>query len=257
MQAGAALVSVLLLAAAWCTLHDMQRAEGIGLYYAASTGAGIGDTGMGLAVECAGMLALLAFLLIPCIGCRRRKPDSFLRLLTAYLAFMPVISMASLVHLLNGTEKVKCSEVLLAGNPAQAFREGFSGTASLLSAGLPLLLLLSAAVREAAPRKDSAAVQGIGEEAFHRTGKKRGKPDFWIFAAAGEVLLLFAAAAVPALKDICDFFARYILLVWGFLLWERLYEARPRYKNPGWLIFGIFGLRGLYVMAEVMSVYHL
>lgn len=250
--AGAVLLSVILLVMAWFTLHDMQQSEGIGLYYAASTGAGIGDTGMGLAAECAGMLAMLAFLLFPCIVCKRLKPDSFLRILIAYLAFMPVTSMASLVHLLDGTTEMKYSEALLAGNLGQAFREGASDMISLLTAGIPLLLLLAALTAEEKAGEEAGRQNSI--LIFSETSKKR-KAAVWIPAA--EILLLAAAILFPALKDVCNYFFRYILLVCGFSLWERLFEYRPRYRNRSWLVFAIMGLRGIYIMAEVKSIYHI
>ena len=57
-------------------------------------------------------------------------------------------------------------------------------------------------------------------------------------------------------SELCNYFVRYLLLIYGFALWEQLYETKPQYEGWGWLIFGILGLRGIYIMAELMSVYH-
>lgn len=238
MGAGAAFGSAALLFLAWCALHDMQRSEGIGLYYASVLGQA-GASWTGAAVEAGGMLLLLVLLLCPCILFHRRTWGSFLRILTAYLAFMPTISLAYLVHLASGAQQVRCSEALLNGSLGQALLEGVSGAAVMLSAGIPLLLLTAFAIEE-----------GDGE-------RKRKVFRKWIPAAAVWGVLLILAVVFPALKEICTFFVRYLLLLYGFPLWEHLLEVRPQYKSWGWIIFGSFGLRGIYIIAEVMSVYHM
>ena len=60
-----ALSALLLIAMAGLTLHDMQTAEGAGLYLAIKAGAE--DRRMyDFAVDAAGMLCLLVLLLLPC-----------------------------------------------------------------------------------------------------------------------------------------------------------------------------------------------
>ena len=60
-----ALSALLLIAIAGLTLHDMQTAEGAGLYLAIKAGAE--DRRMyDFAVDAAGMLCLLVLLLLPC-----------------------------------------------------------------------------------------------------------------------------------------------------------------------------------------------
>ena len=134
-----ALSALLLIAIAGLTLHDMQTAEGAGLYLAIKAGAE--DRRMyDFAVDAAGMLCLLVLLLLPCFLQKRLRPAPFLRFASASLAFLPVMSMASLVHLADGTEKLAIRQTFFTGWPGAALLEWLGELLPALSAGLPIFV---------------------------------------------------------------------------------------------------------------------
>lgn len=238
-----ALSALLLIAIAGLTLHDMQTAEGAGLYLAIKAGAE--DRRMyDFAVDVAGMLCLLALLLLPCLLQKRLRPAPFLRFASACLAFLPVMSMASLVHLADGTEKLAIRQALSAGRPGAALLEWLGELLPVLAAGLPVLILAVGMVR-------TRKAAGTAEKA--RGGL--GKPE----VTAGIVALALSAVSllVPALAGLCIYLLAYLLLAAAFSLWEKLHDANPGLDAWGWILFGGCWLRAVERMMEVMSVYHL
>ncbi len=217
------------------TLHDMQTAEGTGLYLAICAGRE-DRLPFDLMVDFAGMLCLAGVILVPCLAAKRFHADSFLRLLSAYLAFLPVVSTASLAHLLDGTTPVTLRDSLLEGRIGTALFQGLAGPVSVLGVGLPVLLLAQAA--------GSGFQTGSGTKGIKISGLVC-------------LLLLAAGLLFPALAEPCDYLIRYVLLLWGFVLWERLLDQYPGLCTWSWLLFGLFSLRGIDRMMEVMSVYHI
>lgn len=161
-----ALSALLLIAIAGMTLHDMQTAEGAGLYLAIKAVAE--DRRMyDFAVDAAGMLCLLALLLLPCLLQKRLRPAPFLRFASACLAFLPVMSMASLVHLADGTEKLAIRQALSAGRPGAALLEWLGELLPVLAAGLPVLILAVGMVR-------TGKSEGTAEKAKEGSGEPEG-----------------------------------------------------------------------------------
>ncbi len=230
------LLSAATLAFACLTLHDMQTSEGVGLYL--SMQAGKGSQGLfDVLVDGAGMLCLSAVILLPCMASGYRRPDSFLRLLSAYLAFLPTISLASLAHLLDGSVEIGVSGAVRAGNWEEAFREGLGGNVFLLAAGVPLLILAEGLLKE-----------GAQTSACKKLSRR-------LLAGICGGGLLLGAIFFPALTEQCSYFFHYLILIYGFAAWERLYEREPKLKIWGMILFGIFWLRGMYRMIEVMSLH--
>ena len=144
------------------TLHDMQTAEGTGLYLAFQ--AGTRERGpYDLLVDLAGMMCLAGLVLLPCILLKQREPESFFRFLAAYLAFLPTVSTAALVHLLDGTEDIVIRQSLLEGNLPEALREGTAGIIPLLQVGVPVLVLAAALCRR---RQGGMGSHGSGSAAY-------------------------------------------------------------------------------------------
>lgn len=81
------------------TLHEMQKAEGIGLYWALK--AGMERGGFDIAVDVAVALALLLLTGLPCLILGYRSVSAFFRFLIGFVVFMPRISMAYLIHLFD------------------------------------------------------------------------------------------------------------------------------------------------------------
>lgn len=276
-----ALSALLLIAMAGLTLHDMQTAEGAGLYLAIKAGAE--DRRMyDFAVDAAGMLCLLMLLLLPCLLQKRLRPAPFLRFASASLAFLPVVSMALLVHLADGTEEMALRQAISMGQPGAALLEWLGELLPALSAGLPVLILAFGMVRAGSAEElagRAVSVENLAEKAENTenlagkagspkdlAGKAEGagssektRPHPWLPRAAGLAALALSAVSLlfPALSDICVYLIVYLLLAAAFSLWEKLHDAHPGLNAWGWILFGGFWLRAVERMLEIMSVYHL
>lgn len=276
-----ALSALLLIAMAGLTLHDMQTAEGAGLYLAIKAGAE--DRRMyDFAVDAAGMLCLLLLLLLPCLLQKRLRPAPFLRFASASLAFLPVVSMALLVHLADGTEEMALRQAISMGQPGAALLEWLGELLPALSAGLPVLILAFGMVRAGSAEElagRAVSVEDLAEKAENPenlagkagspkdlAGKAEGagssektRPHPWLPRAAGLAALALSAVSLlfPALSDICVYLIVYLLLAAAFSLWEKLHDAHPGLNAWGWILFGGFWLRAVERMLEIMSVYHL
>lgn len=276
-----ALSALLLIAIAGLTLHDMQTAEGAGLYLAIKAGAE--DRRMyDFAVDAAGMLCLLLLLLLPCLLQKRLRPAPFLRFASASLAFLPVVSMALLVHLADGTEEMALRQAISMGQPGAALLEWLGELLPALSAGLPVLILAFGMVRAGSAEElagRAVSVEDLAEKAENPenlagkagspkdlAGKAEGagssektRPHPWLPRAAGLAALALSAVSLlfPALSDICVYLIVYLLLAAAFSLWEKLHDAHPGLNAWGWILFGGFWLRAVERMLEIMSVYHL
>ena len=276
-----ALSALLLIAMAGLTLHDMQTAEGAGLYLAIKAGAE--DRRMyDFAVDAAGMLCLLVLLLLPCLLQKRLRPAPFLRFASASLAFLPVVSMALLVHLADGTEEMALRQAISMGQPGAALLEWLGELLPALSAGLPVLILAFGMVRAGSAEElagRAVSVEELAEKAENPenlagkagspkdlAGKAEGagssektRPHPWLPRAAGLAALALSAVSLlfPALSDICVYLIVYLLLAAAFSLWEKLHDAHPGLNAWGWILFGGFWLRAVERMLEIMSVYHL
>ena len=276
-----ALSALLLIAMAGLTLHDMQTAEGAGLYLAIKAGAE--DRRMyDFAVDAAGMLCLLMLLLLPCLLQKRLRPAPFLRFASASLAFLPVTSMALLVHLADGTEEMALRQAISMGQPGAALLEWLGELLPALSAGLPVLILAFGMVRAGSAEElagRAVSVEELAEKAENPenlagkagspkdlAGKAEGagssektRPHPWLPRAAGLAALALSAVSLlfPALSDICVYLIVYLLLAAAFSLWEKLHDAHPGLNAWGWILFGGFWLRAVERMLEIMSVYHL
>ncbi|WP_300772428.1 hypothetical protein [uncultured Acetatifactor sp.] len=276
-----ALSALLLIAMAGLTLHDMQTAEGAGLYLAIKAGAE--DRRMyDFAVDAAGMLCLLMLLLLPCLLQKRLRPAPFLRFASASLAFLPVTSMALLVHLADGTEEMALRQAISMGQPGAALLEWLGELLPALSVGLPVLILAFGMVRAGSAEElagRAVSVEDLAEKAENPenlagkagspkdlAGKAEGagssektRPHPWLPRAAGLAALALSAVSLlfPALSDICVYLIVYLLLAAAFSLWEKLHDAHPGLNAWGWILFGGFWLRAVERMLEIMSVYHL
>lgn len=276
-----ALSALLLIAMAGLTLHDMQTAEGAGLYLAIKAGAE--DRRMyDFAVDAAGMLCLLMLLLLPCLLQKRLRPAPFLRFASASLAFLPVTSMALLVHLADGTEEMALRQAISMGQPGAALLEWLGELLPALSVGLPVLILAFGMVRAGSAEElagRAVSVEELAEKAENPenlagkagspkdlAGKAEGagssektRPHPWLPRAAGLAALALSAVSLlfPALSDICVYLIVYLLLAAAFSLWEKLHDAHPGLNAWGWILFGGFWLRAVERMLEIMSVYHL
>lgn len=222
-------------------LYDMQKAEGVGLFlsWKAEADSVVWWDRAALAV---GMTAMLFVLMLPCMVYRKYRPDAFFRFLCAYLAFTPTVSTAGLLHLVVGTDKIEFRTGFLEGALRETFHQAVSEMIPSLALIVPFLILLSAAV-------ENLSQQGTKEEA------EKSKRSYWRLLMC--IFLLLTAVLFPLLEEQAVFWCIYLLLTRCFELWETLWDQAERSSCLLWIPFIGCLFRGIYIMAELMSKYHL
>lgn len=80
-------------------VHQMQMAEGIGLYWALK--AGVKQQVFDILTDLSAAFAMILLVILPCVILRHRSIRSAFRFLTGFLAFMPSLSMSYLIHLFD------------------------------------------------------------------------------------------------------------------------------------------------------------
>lgn len=93
------LLSMLTFGAVAMGVHQMQYAEGVGLYWSlmAKGQRELFD----LLVDAAAALAFFMLVFLPCVILKHKSIGAFFRLLTGFVAFMPRLSMSYLIHLFD------------------------------------------------------------------------------------------------------------------------------------------------------------
>lgn len=208
------------------TIHDVATAQGVGLYVAIQAGSR-DRMSFDLLIDVCGILALLLILLIPFKLLRHHSVDSLFRFQTMYLAFIPTLDMAVLVHLLDGQN---------------LFVLNFEWNKSLT--------LLSMFVREVIPVM-------ILLYYFYQKGGKRLKKWHKVLLVA-EGLIGIGMHLLPELSDVLLHTTVYLLIILAYDWWEELPEERMlSEKVMIWLIIGVLYCRGCFKMLELMSLYQL
>lgn len=105
------LLSVLTFGAVVAGIHQMQFAEGVGLYWSfmAKGQRGLFD----LLVDVTAALAFFLLVLLPCFTLKHISVGAFFRLLTGFVAFMPRLSMSYLIHLFDDGGREANAELVL------------------------------------------------------------------------------------------------------------------------------------------------
>ncbi len=216
------------------TLHDLQTAEGAGLYLSILYGQA-NRTPFDVLVDIMGMLLLLALLLLPCLLLKHLRLASFFRLLSVYLAIMPIVHPGNAVHLSSALLDLSLRENLLKGNLLEILFTDCVPAFELLKFILPFLLLLLAINR----------AQSI-------TGFQKARFFFPCIIIVFVLYLLFDGIAEIAL-----YLLYYLLLIWSFAEWEAACKHSTRFANWSLIIFVGCLLRGIYRMLELISHTHL
>lgn len=213
-------------------LHDIQTVQGVGLYLSMQLGQD-NVALFNLLADGLGMLLLLTALFLPCLFLKNLRSESFFRFLSVYLALIPTVRPASLVHLGNTLANMTVRPVFSTENPLVALLGSLSDTMSLLRILLPFLLILIGINRIASPEKI----------------KK-----WQIFVIVGVVIFMVLNILFPDLSAETAYFMNYLLLVWCFDEWEKVCHRYPRFSSWGIILFGGCWLRGIYRMIELMSI---
>lgn len=219
----AGVLALVLLCVSVLTVHDMQTAEGVGLYFALKSGAD--RRFYDLAADGLAGLGLLLLTLLPCVALRHRGADSFFRMLAAFLALMPRLSMAYLLHIWDDSAEI--------------------------SSEIPVFLLLTMA--------PFLCIAAMALVLSGRDGGEEERPGGWRMwyspCLAGAVISFGAALLWPELNQLLYFVMGYLLLLVCFDLWERVYGRYPAMRRWGWILSGGLAVRAVYALSQVMNRY--
>lgn len=213
------------------TLHDMQTAEGIGLFFAMQLNL---EQRMpfDLLVDAVCMGALVVLVYLPCKLLKYHSVDSFLRLLIVYLAVMPSVSLAGIIGLFREGRLEFIWDMGILMN-WDCWLHLYS-VVPFLQIWIPILIILYAFAK---------ANNCLAEVKWHRK----------VLAVVG--ILLVILLIVPAFKDILVYFIGYLGLVIAFDIWEAILKKMPKLKS--WFVpfFGLLLLKGIFNMVVLLSQY--
>ena len=204
-------------------LHDMQTAEGIGLYFSLKIGLE-NRIYLDLLVDVLGMICLALLIWLPCQILNRRTEASYCRLLIGYLATVPSLSLSNVLHMFNG-EIV----FLWEGEIGAEIVRGFFENAPFLQIWLLMLIILY-------------AVRGTDFGKWHRT--------IWLFLG----LLFGVSLIVPAVRHLTGYFMGYCELLLAFDCWETILCENEKLKKWSWILFALLLLRGIYRIMVLVSL---
>lgn len=225
------IVTAALLLGCLYTLHDMQTAEGIGLFLSMQLGA---DSRLPfdllVDVVCMGLLLLLVYL--PCRLLRHRTRDCFLRLLIVYLAALPSVSLAELL----GFFREGGLDFVWDRGPFGAWDcwVHLYSAVSFLQLWLPMLLLLYGFARIS--------------NCFWMEKRHRG-----LLIVMGILTVLLVI--LPSAENILVYWLGYLGIVLAFDIWESVFLKKAELKVWFSPLFGILLLRGSYNMLVLVSRY--
>lgn len=209
-------------------LHDVQTAEGIGLYFTLKLG-WEQRLCLDVAVDVICMATLVGILYLPCRMFSYRTSASYLRLFIGYLAMIPQLSLTKIMDLFRVEEWTFLSGM----NLGEAVAVWVYSLASFLRIWVPLFILLYgfASVNQSICRKQ------------------------WYKRIATVIgLLLLLLLLFPSMENILLYLAGYMGLLIAFDCWEGLLQKMPQLKRWYWLVFGLLLLRGVYRLMVLVSL---
>ena len=215
------------------TLHDMQTAQGIGLYLSMLGGCN-SRVIFDILVDVSGIVLLALGLFVPCILLDRLNVKSLFRLLASYLALLPGVDLGNLVHIFDPPGVFALRQSFADGEFLTAFLSGMREISPVLRLWLPVLCLML-----------------MGNRMVTNTGLKRWENNFfWL-----QIPLLLGVFLFPAISPFLSFIMQYLLLIVCFDIWEELYKGCSNIEIWDAILFGGLWLRGIYLMIEVMSAW--
>lgn len=219
---------------AYYTLHDLQTAEGAGLYLSITfqhSSRVFFDT----IVDLAGILLLFLVTFLPLIIMKRASLDSYFRLFSIYLAFMPIVHPGNMVHLLSMFKSSTIRPNLLSGDLLNYVFQDLVPLFEILRWFLPFTLLIYALNKSC----------------------NNSKASYRIWLTVLILLILLCFCLFENISFVFLYLANYLLLLWcikemdtlcirfpGFALWSNI------------LFFGCL-LRGIYRMLQLISITHI
>lgn len=231
---------LILLALALLAFHDVQTAQGVGLYYAYKTGYD-NRFPFDLLVDCIGGFFIIILILIPVILLKKGKIDSVFRFSLLFFAMASFINPASIVHIVSNLCNLAIRTSLVNGNIGAGLIDGLSGSLEYLWIELPLFALTLMMNKQ---NKNYVA--------------KMWKKIFLVFA----FICLICFVLFPSIAEYTLFLMNYAVLIVIFdeaeLLVENCLSKNTRCtKYISLLIYGILGLRSIYRMVDLMQHTHM
>lgn len=210
--------------------HDIQTAQGAGLYLALLQNAA-NRVPYDLLMDAIGGLGLLLTTILPTVFLKKCNPGAYLRFLCLYLAFIPIINPGDMVHIgeriTNWTlrEEFSSLSLLYALNPFM----------TMLVVLIPLLLVLAAFTPE-------------GETL---TGRKYR---ILLLALSGVMTVIYVL--FPGFEEYPTFLSYFFVLLVVFDAAEDLW-ARSNRDPKLWLLYLLCGLKGIYHIIVLLQTTHI
>ncbi len=220
--------------------HDIQIAQGAGLYLAGKYG--FSDrVPFDILMDFVGGLGLLICILCPTLLLKKRNPDALLRFLAIFLAFVPLINPGDLVHITSHLSNWQIRETFFNGNFFQEFILTVCDPLKMLIWELPLLIL----------------VLMIHKNHSEYKIKPWQKIMFIISAICVILYLLF-----PGFQEYTLFLMHYPIIIVLFyelelLLEKKLFADKQTPLYIFWIFYGICGLRGIFRMIDLLQNTHM
>ncbi len=221
------------LALAFYTLHDLQTAEGAGLYLSITFNSS--RTLWDALVDITGILLLFLVTILPIFITKCASVDSFFRFFSIYLAFMPIAHPGNVVHLPNAFKAVILRPNLLNCNWGDYLFQDLQPIFDMLKWILPLILLLYALNKCSDTKKVPCR-----------------KWFLFLFPVLILGFCLFENVAFTFL-----YLAYYLLFLWLFKEMETFFSICPRFVPWSNILFGGCLLRGVYRMLQLISITHI
>lgn len=220
--------------------HDIQIAQGAGLYLSGKYGSN-DRVPFDVLMDFIGGLGLLVSILCPTLLLKKRTPDALLRFITIFLALVPLINPGNLVHIASHLSNWQIRETLSNSNFFQEFIIVLSEPMKLLVWELPPLIL---------------ALMLHTNHSEHKI-KTWQKIMFAISTICLTLYLLF-----PGFQEYTLFLMHYPIIIVLFYELEKLWEKNlsANKKTPlciFWIFYGICGLRGIFRMIDLLQNTHL
>ncbi len=240
----AGILFLILLCSAAYALYDVQTAQGVGLYL--SMQFDIPYTAvMDILSTAAFMMILLLLIILPGVFLKHRSTASCLRFLSLYLAFIPAISTAYLIHLPDNSELFHLHPAFTSGPLGQVWSDAFACLAPILQIILPVLILLYGCHFALNKNTELTASTEPLLPIWHRV------------LILLSLFLLVTVILFPELTPVSEYTIWYLLMLICFDLWEKMIAGKPHLQSACHIITAVLIFRSIYRLLELMSHYRL